>query len=41
MKRKLRENEMKSGIKVREMGETYVDKDRAIAVVIGNTEMTS
>ena len=41
MKRKLRENEMKSGIKVREMGETYVDKDRAIAVVIGNTKMTS
>ena len=41
LKRKLRENEMKSGIKVREMGETYVDKDRAIAVVIGNTKMTS
>ena len=37
LKRKLKEAESKSGTK-RETGETYVDKDRAIAVVIGKLE---
>ena len=36
LKRKMRESEMKNGQKTRDMGESYVDKDRAIAVVIGN-----
>jgi hypothetical protein len=37
LKRKLKEAESKSGSK-KETGETYVDKDRAIAVVIGESE---